>query len=231
MNSMLKNSDPLTSTLEYYRTNAKKFIDGTINIDMRDLYRSFLDLLPVTGTILDAGCGSGRDTRFFVRQGFEVVAFDNTPEIVHFASQYTGQEVLLLSFDDIQFEDKFNGVWACSSILHVPEKNIPLVMSKLGASLKSGGILYTSHKYGKGQVIRGGRLFVDYTEESFDLLLKEIPEVELVRYWVTNDNRPGRSNEKWLNVLLKKNLNTLRVEEESPGKALHKPILMEVHRK
>lgn len=201
---MTQSSDPKTSTLAYYDANAQKFADGTIDVDLSELYRHFLEFLPTGGTILDAGCGPGRDIKFFSERGFQVVAFDNSPEMVRLASEYSDQDVLLLSFDEVAFKEQFDGVWACSSTLHVPEKEMASILRKLAFSLKPGGILYTSHKYGEGQLMRGDRLFVDYTEQSFDDLLTKVPELELVRYYRTSDARPGRGDEKWLNILLRR---------------------------
>ncbi len=201
---MAQNSDLQKETLDYYQSNAEKFFDDTVSIDLTDLYYPFLELMPETGLILDAGCGSGRDTRFFLRQGFDVVAFDNAPEMVKLASHYTGQDCLLLSFDDIHFENKFDGVWACSSMLHVPKNNMINVLNKLCAALKHDGILYTSFKYGDDQVFRNGRLFSNYDEESFNAVITDQKELEMLKYWKTNDLRPGREGEKWLNILLQK---------------------------
>ena len=197
-------SDPTESTLNYYQTNSESFIENTINVDVNDLYRPFLENIPSTGKILDAGCGSGRDTKFFLEKGFNVVAFDNSPNMVRHAAEYIGQEVLLMSFEDIEFKDNFDGIWACASVLHVPENNISNVLSKFTDALKDNGIFYTSFKYGDREQIRNGRFFADYTEERFDQLLAVIPKLELIQYWKTSDLRPGRSEENWLNVLLKK---------------------------
>jgi hypothetical protein len=93
---------------------------------------------------------------------------------------------------------------ACASMLHVPKKDMANILSKLGACLKTGGVLYTSYKYGEGELMRGGRLFADYTEESFELLLEEVPGLVVVKFWKTSDLRTGREYEKWLNILLKK---------------------------
>lgn len=201
---MAQNSDLQKETLDYYQSNAEKFFDDTVSIDLTDLYYPFLELMPETGLILDAGCGSGRDTRFFLRQGFDVVAFDNASEMVKLASHFTGQDCLLLSFDDINFENKFDGVWACSSMLHVPKNNMINVLNKLCTALKHEGILYTSFKYGDDQVFRNGRLFSNYDEESFNAVITDQKELDILKYWKTNDLRPGREGEKWLNILLQK---------------------------
>jgi len=201
---MKDESAPTESTLNYYQTNSESFIENTVNVDVNDLYRPFLENIPSTGKILDAGCGSGRDTKFFLEKGFSVVAFDNSPNMVRHASELTGQKVLLMSFEDIDFKDYFDGIWACASVLHVPENNISIVLSKFTDALKDDGILYTSFKYGEKEQIRNGRFFADYTEERFDQLLAAIPKLELIQYWKTSDLRPGRSEEKWLNILLRK---------------------------
>ena len=164
----------------------------------------FWRICPQPEKILDAGCGSGRDSKFFLEKGFSVVAFDNSPNMVRHSAEYTGQEVLLMSFDDIEFKNNFDGIWACASVLHVPENNISTVLSKLTDALKDSGIIYTSFKYGENEGIRNGRFFADYTEERFDQLLAVIPKLELIQYWKTSDLRPGRSEENWLNILLKK---------------------------
>lgn len=201
---MTQNSDPQKDTIEYYQSNAKKFFDETVSVDLTDLYHPFLELMPETGLILDAGCGSGRDTRFFLRQGFNVVAFDNSAEMVTLASDFTGQDCLLLSFDDIQFENKFDGVWACASMLHVPKNNMINVLNKLCTALKPDGILYTSFKYGHGEIFKNGRLFSNFDEESFNAMLSDQKELDMLKFWKTSDVRPGREHEKWLNILLKK---------------------------
>jgi len=201
---MTQSPDPSTTTFDYYDKNAQRFFDGTVNIDMTSLYQPFLDLLPQTGKILDAGCGSGRDTRFFILQGFKVVAFDYAPEIVKLASEYVGQDVLLLSYEDIGFQNLFDGVWACSSLLHVPKNDMRNILARFVNAMRDNGILYTSFKYGTEELVRNGRLFVDYTETEFDQVLGDMPTVELVKYWQTNDLRPGRSEEKWLNILVRK---------------------------
>jgi SAM-dependent methyltransferase len=201
---MTLKTDPVSATLEYYQSNAKKFYAGTVSIDMTSLYQPFLEHMPNTGTILDAGCGSGRDILFFKRQGFSVVAFDYSPELVKMASDLSGQDVLLLTFKDIAFQNKFDGIWACSSLLHVPKAEMDAVLRKLTAALKPEGILYTSFKYGNAEVFRNGRLFIDYDEDSFNALLIGHPDLQVVKYWHTTDLRPGRGDEKWLNMLLKK---------------------------
>ena len=187
---MTQKTDPASETLSYYNDNATKFVEGTVNVDMSEFYQEFLPLLPKQGTILDAGCGSGRDTKYFLELGYKVIAFDYSPEIVKIASEHTNHEIRLLSFSDVNFEEKFDGVWACASLLHVPSVDMQDTLQKLTRALKSGGILYTSFKYGEGELVRSDRFFSDYTETSFDRLLLAFPNLEVVKYWKTSDLTP-----------------------------------------
>ena len=203
---MIQNFESDKKTLEYYQSKAKDFFDNTVWIDLNDLYQPFLELIPKTGIILDAGCGSGRDTRFFMHQGLKVIAFDNSSKMVKLASDFTGRECLHLSFEEIEFKNKFHGVWACSSLLHVPKNRMLHVLGKLNVALKPAGIMYISFKYGDAEFFKDGRHFSNYTEKSFTILLAKLKGIDIIRYWKTSDLRPGRKNEKWLNILLKKTI-------------------------
>ena len=84
------------TTLAFYEGNAKQYYDGTVNTNMTMLYTPFLRYMPTYAFILDAGCGSGRDTLYFSSRGYQVVAFDYSPALVKLATKLTGQEVLNL---------------------------------------------------------------------------------------------------------------------------------------
>jgi SAM-dependent methyltransferase len=201
---MTQDSDHKDKTLTFYEEHAKAFYKGTVNINMAVLYSPFLSYMPPYASILDAGCGSGRDTLYFSKQGHRVTAFDNSPAIVKLATKLTGQEVLQLSFQELEFENQFDGIWACSSLLHVPLQEMHDVLFRLSRSMKVNGILYTSFKYGSGEHDRNGRLFVDLDESGFDKLIKGYLELSVLRCWITGDLRTGRESERWLNVLVRK---------------------------
>lgn len=191
-------------TSKYYNDNAEKFFTETVNLDMEDIYHQFLNILPEGGKILDAGCGSGRDSLFFKKQGYQVTSFDYSEELVKLASEYIGDTVLQISFDDLTFKVEFDGIWACASLLHVPKSNIESIMGKLTEALKQDGILYASFKYGNKEEVRNNRLFSDYTESTFSALIKKIPALKFIKQWKTADARPKRQGEYWYNVLLRK---------------------------
>ncbi len=192
------------TTLAFYEGNAKQYYDGTANTNMTVLYTPFLTYMPTYASILDAGCGSGRDTLYFTSRGYQVTAFDYSPALVKLATKLTGQEVLNLSFQDLAFEDQFNGIWACSSLVHVPLGEMHDALFNLSRAMKVDGVLYASFMYGKGEHDRDGRFFVDLDEDGCSELIKQHPELAVIRCWKTTDLRPGRENEKWLNLLARK---------------------------
>ncbi len=162
----------------------------------------FLQLLPENAYILDFGCGSGRDTKCFLDKGYRVDAIDGSTELCKIASEVTGIQVREMLFTELDEQDKYDGIWACSSILHANRSELGDIMKRMIVALKKGGVIYTSFKYGDSEGDRNGRYFINFTEETFTEFLKEFPEVEINEGWVTTDVRPGRDEEKWLNLLL-----------------------------
>ncbi|MDD7388765.1 MAG: class I SAM-dependent methyltransferase [Lachnospiraceae bacterium] len=191
-------------TLSYYKENAENFINGTVAVDFSAVADRFAALLSKGASVLDYGCGSGRDTKYFLDKGFQVEAIDGSKELCRYAEEYTGIPVRCILFQDLNELEKYDGIWACSSILHVPKKELPDIFARMIAALKSEGLIYTSFKYGNFEGERNGRHFSDFTTDSFASFLVQFPELQIIDEWVSVDVRPGRSEEKWLNIILKK---------------------------
>lgn len=202
--SEFKDPIPTDATLSYYNLSAHAYAADTLNADVSKLYEFFLPRLPAHATILDLGCGPGRDSLHFLREGYRVQSIDGSPEFCKLASQLTGQAVLCRTFEDIDFTEEFDGIWACASILHVPSTRLPLVLENISRALKKGGHLYASFKYGTFEGDRNGRYFTDMTEETFEKLLASLNDLTIVETMITGDVREGREEEKWLNVLVRK---------------------------
>ena len=186
--------------VEYYDKNADSFFAGSINADMAEDRRGFLEYVPAGGKILDAGCGSGRDSKAFLDAGYEVVAFDASEEMRKRASKYIGREVLNLRFEDMSFDNEFDGIWASASLLHVPMDELPDVMRRMNEALKPEGAIYASFKYGDGTTARGERVFSDFNEKSIVPLFEDAG-FEIVSNDVGPDSRPGRETEMWVSVI------------------------------
>lgn len=191
-------------TLDYYNRNAVSFVESTRHTDMQPVQDRFLAFLKAGDFILDFGCGSGRDTRYFLEKGYRVAAADGSTECVKLASAYTGIEVKELLFQDLNEFFVYDGIWACSSILHLPKGELLPVFRKMCNALKIPGVIYTSFKYGEFEGERNGRYFTDFTEDSFRDFIREIPELVTEECWITGDARPGKGDEKWLNIILRK---------------------------
>lgn len=191
-------------TLSYYNSNAQSFIGGTIAVDFTATQNKFLDKLPIGAYILDFGCGSGRDTKYFLEKGYSVDAIDGSEELCRRASEYTGINVKHMFFQDLNEHEKYDAIWACSSILHVPHTELPDVLTKMSKALKDNGLIYTSFKQSEFEGYRNGRYFTDMTEERLNELLGQVSSLELEELWITSDVRPGRGEEKWLNLFLRK---------------------------
>lgn len=198
-------SEILTNhTLEYYDQNAKDFVQGTLSVDFKQTQDRFLAKLPAHAYILDFGCGSGRDTRYFLEKGYQVDATDGSEELCKIASDFTGIRVRQMLFEELCDVGRYDGIWACSSILHLSKTSLLTVLKKMAVSLKDSGVLYTSFKYGDFEGERNGRFFTDFTIETFKEYIQEIPELQIEECWITSDVRPGRGEEKWLNLILRK---------------------------
>ncbi|MDQ5908786.1 MAG: hypothetical protein QG599_879 [Pseudomonadota bacterium] len=188
----------------YYHAHADRFFAETVALDLTPLYAPFLARLPVGGTILDAGCGSGRDARAFLERGYTVSAFDASPSLARLAAAHTGLPVTVQRFQELDESERFDGIWACASLLHVPLADLPDVLRRLARALKPEGVLYASWKYGQGERQDGNRRFTDLDEAGLDALLQTLSIWTPLTVWTSADRRPDRPDALWLNALLRR---------------------------
>lgn len=191
-------------TKNYYEKNANEFFDNTVNVDMSEIRDKFLSYLKPGSKILDAGCGSGRDSLAFIQQGYEVEAFDLSETLAFMATEHIGQKVKVMSFLDIDYIEEFDGVWACASLLHLKIEELEEAFKQFSKSLKRNGIMYCSFKYGDYYGMRNGRYFTDMNEKSFQELLAIYKELQLVEMYVSEDVRQDREGQQWLNIITRK---------------------------
>jgi SAM-dependent methyltransferase len=192
----------MSSTRRYYDQNAEAFFRDTVCVDMQALYDRFLPWVTDGGLILDAGCGSGRDTKAFLEAGYRVVAFDASPVIAALASKHVSQEILVKEFAEIHWSHMFDGIWACASLLHLRYDALGDTFRRLRQALKPGGVMYVSFKFGKGERITHGRHFTDLDAPRLRNMVVGIPHCKIIDVWLTPDRRPGREKEQWLNALI-----------------------------
>lgn len=188
-------------TIAHYEAEAEPFFNATVEVDMTPLYAPFLARLTAGAAILDAGCGSGRDARAFRERGYEVTAMEPSSPLARLAEAHCGLAVEVRRFQDIDWCERFDGIWACASLLHVPLAELPDALGRLARALRPGGILYASFKHGHGEREHGGRRFTDLDEAGLAELLQQVPQLAPLETWITADRRADREHERWLNGL------------------------------
>jgi SAM-dependent methyltransferase len=194
----------MTKTLDYYNQNASQYSEGTYDADVSLLQQEFMSRLKPGSLILDFGCGSGRDTRSFLDHGFQVEATDGSEELCRIASAHTGISVRQMLFQDLHEQNRYDGIWACASILHLNKTDLQQVLQQMADALKDQGIAYISFKYGDFEGIRNERYFTYLKEDSLQAMLDQIPSLSLTKEWITGDVRQDRHSEQWLNAIITK---------------------------
>lgn len=188
-------------TIEYYNKYASKIFEDTVGRDTEALRQEFLSYLEEGDTILDLGCGSGRDSLAFYELGYDVTPLDASEEMCKLAEIHTGLEVLNMAYEEMEFDEVFDGIWGCGALIHVPQAEMGAILTRVIDALCQGGILYLSFLEGDFEGIRSGRYFCEYSQEYLTRMLKETGRLEVIKIWGMEDADGGR---RWLNVLAKK---------------------------
>lgn len=194
------NDKSLDSNIAFYQDNANEYFESSSNIDMTHLYPSLLKLLTKGAKILDAGCGSGRDIKYFIKHGYKVSAFDASLPLSKLASEYSGVQVEHQTFETIQYLDEFDAVWACASLLHLNRLDLAVALRNLSKACKDNAIIYASFKTTSAE-LNDGRKFYLYSKDDINAFLNLEPSLSVLKHWYTKDSL-SRANTKWLNLLL-----------------------------
>ena len=193
------------NTLDYYNKNSEEYFNSTLNVDMTNTYKEFLKLVPEGGKILDLGCGSGRDSMNFMKLGYEVIAVDGAKKLAKRASVLLGKEVIVSTFEELELKEKFHGIWACASLLHIKREDLKIVLNNLYNNLDDKGVFYMSFKYGEKEYVDDkNRYFNCFTDESIISFINENTKYNILGLYITED-KLGRVNEvKWVNLICNK---------------------------
>lgn len=192
----------MNQTIEYYDKNAQAFVDRTLTRDMSSQYARFLQHVSDGGSILDVGCGSGRDLKYFSDQGYTVQGVDASQQMVEFARNHSLQSVDQLRFDEIKYKEKFDGIWACASLLHVPKSDLHGTLCLLSQALKPSGVMYISLKEGEGEEILDDRFFSLWTNDSLRALIELQTSLDCIDVW--NEEPYPQRKDHWICALVRK---------------------------
>ncbi len=194
------------NTLEYYNKNAQLYCEQTLVGNLNENYERFLSRLPSKAYILDFGCGSGRDSKYFLDNGYNVKAIDGAIEMCKLASKYINREVECMKFEELDDENIYDGIWACSSILHIEKEKLAEIFTKMINALKDNGVIYTSFKIGTGYEVKEGKYYNFLTKEEMEETLKKTGKnVKIIDYFETlPSTKRNAQNTIWGNFIIKK---------------------------
>ena len=190
----------LAATIDYYDRSAADFRERTKDHDVSQNYAAFLGAIEGEPpfSILDLGCGPGRDLRYFRSLGHDAVGLDGSAAFVAMARGQSGCEVLHQDFLALDLPARrFDGVFANASLFHVPSRELPRVLREIAAALKPRGVLFASNPRGSDEEgLNDGRYACFYTLDTWRAFVTTAGFVELQHYY----RPPGlpRHQQPWL---------------------------------
>ena len=193
----------IPDSTSYYDHNVQRYFDITNQYDLLYLYDLFLSHLPQRASILDAGCGPGRDINYFLKKGYKVTAFDGSEKMAQFAHEWTGIPVQHKTFIEFTHPELFDGVWSSASLLHIPKVELPSIMDKMKAFLKPNGVWYISFRSGKGECHEDERYFNDQTEDSLKKILEKLGGLEILYLHTPENLRSQRGSQFVVSIVRK----------------------------
>ncbi|WP_310601957.1 class I SAM-dependent methyltransferase [Anaerosporobacter sp.] len=197
----------MLDSIDYYNRFAAKYYEETVNATMKEQLNQFIELLPIGGAVLDLGCGSGRDSLFFIEEGFDVTSLDGAEKMCELAQIHIGQGVLNLTYEQLDFDEVFDGVWACASLVHEKPEQLSTILQKVIDCLKPNGVMYMSFRYGDFLGFNSEIDYYAYTEDTLSSIIdkcRENQNIEIIKTFITKDEREEFLDNKWLNIYIRK---------------------------
>jgi SAM-dependent methyltransferase len=192
------------STSRYYDENAAEYTKRTVDADMSTLRNRFMAMLPNGGRVLDAGCGSGRDLAVFQQRGFDAIGIDASSAMAKIAMAYAGAPCLVGRLEEVDFEERFDGIWACASLLHIPKTMLVPTLLRLHRSLVPGGRLFVAVQEGEGEgFARNGRFFSYFRSKEIEGHIRDAGFVS-IQSICTAGVLPSTRPNRWINVFARR---------------------------
>lgn len=206
----------MIENLSYYEKNADAYAAKFDGFDLSLLRSRFINAVNKDAskraliygskppTLLEAGCGTGRDTAAFIVAGFIVTAFDLSPAMVRRCNRRIRELKKSLdeqiarrasssvcdekAFDEVRYRNEFDAVWASASLLHIPKRDLPNAMQRLVQSIKRDGVMFMSFKYGIGEAEYDSRHYSYFRRRELKNILNKIAHTTIVDMWLTDHN-------------------------------------------
>jgi len=200
----------MNGTVSYYDNNASQYFDRTSKVTFDALYEEFLKYIPARGRIMDLGCGSGRDVKWFREHGYEAFGLDASERLVQIARTRFSIPVEVGSIEEWISDEPYDGIWCCASLMHLDDMAIECFLSNLEYNLRPVGAMFISVKEGiETGVDEAGRYFRDFDEESLKTFISPYNNLNIEKVWYTED-KLNRNSFRWLNALIIHNDNSVR---------------------
>lgn len=191
------------NSLDYYQKNSQSYFDRTSKLDLSHIYTRFLKYLMPSSYILDAGCGSGRDSVFFLQENYRVYSYDYCDNLCSLARKNFNLKIEQMDHSQISFKNKFDGIWACASLLHLNRDHLSKVIYKFMEALKDNGVFYTSFKIGIGTLKERERLFYNFEKNEALDYFSQFASFCIVEFWESIDVK-SNTESHWINIILQK---------------------------
>ncbi|MGP6086965.1 class I SAM-dependent DNA methyltransferase [Antarctobacter jejuensis] len=161
-------------TIRIYDSRAEDYAQVTASDGPDATLSAFIAALPQGGRVLDLGCGPGISSGHMAAAGLSVEAWDASEAMVALAATRAGVTARQASFDALDAEATYDGIWANFSLLHAPRGDMPRHLAAIARALKPGGLFHIGVKEGEGEKRDGlGRLYTYYTPASLTALLQD----------------------------------------------------------
>ena len=162
-------------TIEFYNTNAQKYSSYSYEHEKGELYQKFLNFLPEKGSILDAGCGAGWDTKFFLKNGYTVTALDASVKLLDVIETHKNLEKIESDFLNFKSKKIFDGIWASFSLQHMPKSDFKPALKLLKNSLSETGFFYIGIHEGNKEIRDTlGRYYSYYGESEISGIIQSL---------------------------------------------------------
>lgn len=190
------------NNIGFYDKHGQRYAEDTRILDMGLHYEVFQSYLSKGDHILDLGCGSGRDTKYFLEAGYQVTSMDGSMEMVKQSSEFLSRPVIHATFEAFNTDILFDGIWASASLLHVEKHKLPRILEKYIKMLHTNGVFFMSFKAYEHDFEYDGRTFTCFTKSSLEKLLKTFNDVTLMNIRITKSVQ--NSNMEWVSAVVKK---------------------------
>lgn len=191
------------STIDYYNRNADRYYWNTVGLDMDALRKTFASYLPNEASVIDMGCGSGRDVMAFSDMGHDALGLDAAKELLKLAEERLEIRTTAADMSQYKAVSPYDGIWCCASLIHLNDREKKSFFGNLDRNLKPGGVIYISVKEG-----------IETGTDSEGLYMSNCTEAELRKYLEDagceiletkeTEDAQGRGGVRWLNVFARK---------------------------